>query len=310
MQDPKEGTGSTPNGLPEGQDATGTPPDATQAGQPSGEEPVPFTTINREDLTPELQQVFDNMNRDYTQKTQEMANMRQELGRSRSATQVGTLVMNHPELRPIVRRVSQGYSLQQAIGQNFYNQQPPQAPPAAIDPQEDPVGFIKQTVGQEIRAALGEVIPQLSDGLNQMRGFVQTSRANSEFEALCTKYPLARDIGSDTINLVRSQYQTAGGDPISMEEALVFLAKEEPAILGSGTPAVTRTNIPPKKTPGNPPVEPGGSGGEGGGGAPPEKPKGIKALQAKVFKILSDGEMTDDGYMRRLERRAAEDLGD
>lgn len=311
MQDPKEGTGSTPNGLPEGeQDAGGTPPDATQTGQPSGAEPDSFTTVSRDDLTPELQAVYDNMNRDYTRKTQEMSTQRQELGQLRNAAQVGQLVMTHPELRPIVRRVSQGYSLEEALGAQGAQTPQNQTPPVTIDPETDPTGFVKQIVGQEVRTALGEFMPQINERLSQVSGFVRTSRANAEFDALCQKHPLARDVGIETINLVRGQYQTAGGDPISMEEAFVFLAKDEPAILGSGAPATTKTSgTPPPKTPSNPPVESGGSGGAGGGGGkPPEQPKGIRALQQRVFKILTDGEMSDEGYQRRLERRAAEEL--
>lgn len=308
MEANREGNGSNPNGLPEDrQDAEGTPADATQTGQPSGTEPASFTQISRDDLTPELQQVWDNMNRDYTRKTQELSTQRQELGQLRNAAQVGQLVMTHPELRPIVRRVSQGYTVSEALGgQGAPAPQTP--PPADINPETDPVGFIKQTVGQEVRAALGEFMPRISEGLSQVRGFVQTSRANAEFEALCQKHPLARDIGIEHINVVRSQYQTAGGDPITMEEAFVFLAKDEPAILGSGAPPASRSAAPPRKTPSNPPVESGGSGGEGGGGKPPEQPKGIRALQKKVFEILSAGEMSDEGYMRRVERRAAEEL--
>jgi len=294
----KNGAGSKPDSLPAaGQDAAGTPPEPKPTGQPSGAEPGSFTTVNRDTLPPELQKVYDHMNRDYTQKTQAISSERSQFSAQRDAARVGTLVMQNPELRAIVRRVADGGSVADAVPQSPTAPQPQPEP----DPETDPLGYIDNRIETKMRSVLGEFMPKINEGLSQVRGYVQRSQADSEFERLCAKYPLARDIGSDAVNMVRGQYRTAGGAPISMEDAYAFMAKEEPAILGSGAPQVT--------IPADPPVESGGSGGEGGGGGkPPEQPRGIRALQAKVKTILSAGEMTEDGFDRRLARRVVEEI--
>lgn len=302
----KEGATSTPKSLPGEQETDGTPSTPPQTDQPSGSESESFSTVNRDGLSPELQAMYDNMQRAFTQKTQEIANERSQISALRNEAQVGRLVMQNPELRTVVRKVADGYSVTDAIPQGSGAPQP--QPQPEIDPETDPLGYIDQRIETKMRSVLGEFMPKITDGLSQVRGFVAQSQANTEFEQLCAKYPLARDIGSDSINYVRSQYQTAGGAPIGMEDAYILLAKENPAILGSGTPqGLVKT---PPKAPANPPVESGSGGGGGSGRELPEAPSGVRAIQQRVRKILENGEMSEEGFTRRLARRAAEELSD
>jgi len=324
MQERTEGGASTQEGLSgdaqtqqggnqQSQQQTQQQPDGTQTQpkqteQPRGEDSGSFTTVRRDQLPPELQQKWDDMNRDYTRKTQALASERSRLEALRDQASIGQYVMTHPELRPIVRKVASGVPFNEALqGNQMQGQQTTDIP--EVDPEKDPVGFIKATVRGELKEVLGEYISPLREDLGQFKQYVQTGRVNAEYESLCAKYPLARDIGLDTINYTKSQYQLVDGSPISMEDAYLLIAKENPAILMP--PPTGGQTAAQAGTPKNPPVERGGARTATGQSTTERRAvQGVRALQQKVAEIIKAGEMNEEGFARRYERRLADELSE
>lgn len=240
---------STPKPLQQGdppvQDGAGTPPQAgTQeppVSQPGSESftSVDITTINRDDLTPAMQPVYDSMlemhsrmNTDYTQKTQAMASDRED-------AELWQSVQQHPVIRQRLGEML----LQVSSGQTLSPDAPP-APDVQVEPGPpaeepgSPQAIIRAVVREELRG----ILPDLKGGFAEVKevvGFMQNNQAQLEFNALAAKYPAAVAIGINRLNMFRSQYSGPGGNPVSMEQALGLMALSNPAIVQPAAAAAT-----------------------------------------------------------------------
>ena len=245
---------------------------------------VSLEDINRDDLTPQMQAVYDgllekaaNMDADYTQKSQQNAALRRD-------AETWRMVSQHPELSRVMNEAL--YNIDRGLPARGEQQQqsPQQEPP---DPNQDPVGFIREVVRTEIKGVLDEVLPPLQQGMQQVGAFVQNNQAKLEFDNLATQYPAAKGIGMEELNRVRSQYRDSYGRPVSMATALAIYAQDNPAILQRSQQQPVR--IQPKSPPVEPPRQQRGST------TPTPLPEGIRKLQADVAAQQKAGTIADLG---------------
>jgi hypothetical protein len=257
-------------------------------GEESGDEGFDFTQvrledINRDDLSPEMQVVYDdvlerasNMQADYTRKTQELAAIRRD-------AETWRMVAQHPELSRVMNealyRIDQGLPVR---GEQQQSQQPVETP----DPNTDPMGFLDNRIETKMRSLLQEFLPPLQQGIQQVTGDMQQRQAALEYNNLSAVYPGAKAVGFDELNRTRSQYRDSTGRPVSMETALHILSQGNPAL-------VQKTQMQPKPKPKNPPVEQPKQ--QRGSTVQTPLPEGIRKLQADVEARRKDGSLNDLG---------------
>ena len=276
-------------------------PDVTP-GQPGqsegGAAPGQFTSVNRDELPPELQGVYDNMHRDYTQKTMDVAEQRRVLDRQSELVQIGQFALQHPEISQQLHRAASG---QPAVQQQPQQQQP--ATEVVPDPETDPQGFFRYTVRTEVRDVVGEQLAPLLEQFQGVSTHLSRSQTNTEYQQLLQKHPWAAKVGADVLNMTRHRYQTPEGASMTMEQALYMLSGENPLLYfgqqtGQGVPTqdpTTMQQVPSaaggetgKK--GTPPVEmPGSTGGSSPAELPP--PEGFKKLQKSVKELGESGQL-------------------
>lgn len=239
--------------------------------------------INRDDLSPEMQGVYDwflsaysNMHGDYTRKTQDIAQVRRD-------AETWQMVAQHQDLLNLmseaIYRKQQGLPV---VGEQQQSQQQP-----TPDPNQDPVGFIRDVVRTEMKGILSEALPPLQQGLQQVTGFVQNNQAKLEFDNLANLYPAAKGIGMDELSRIQSQYRDASGRPVSMETALHIYAQGNPAVLQRTqrqAPAVK-----PKVAPVEKPQQQRGSTVQ------TPLPEGVRKLQDDVKARQKDGTIANLG---------------
>jgi len=194
--------------------------------QDSGEEQfydLDITDINRDTLTPEMRSAYDNMlemhgnmQAAYTQKTQNISALSRDAEAWRAIT-------NHPQLSKRVYDMI--YKVENNIPLDGATQQQEASPPP--DPQEDPEAYITNIVNKAVSDAVSPLLEQMG----QVTGFVRGNQANLEFQNLQAKYPAAKGIGLQSLRNVQSQYTGPSGNSISMEEALVLMARDDPSLL-------------------------------------------------------------------------------
>jgi len=271
-------------------------PEETQIQQPpeqpggeSGDEGFSFTQvrledINRDELTPPMQSVYDdllvranNMDADYTQKSQDNAAIRKDAETWRT-------VQQHPDLLRVMNeaiyRKDKGLPLDDVIPQQS---QQPESP----DPNTDPIGFMRDVIRTEMKTILGEALPPIQQGLQQVTGDMQQRQALLEFDNLANIYPAAKSIGIDEINRVRNLYRDQFGKPVPMATALAIKAQENPAILNRAQRQPARPQ--PKNTPVEQPKQKQGST------TPTPIPEGIRKLHDDVKARQKDGTIADLG---------------
>lgn len=207
---------------------------------------VGLEDINRDDLTPEMQSVYDDMLQkrasmqgDYTRKTTAASEVQRD-------AELWRQVMQHPELAKImtdaIYRIERG---QPASGEVHTS---PAEPP---DAETDPVAFIQHTIREGIREEVGKYLPDIRSAIGEVTQFTRGTQADQEFDILCAQYPGAELVGRAEIDRVRSQYQDSTGRPISMRKALGILALDQPLLLQqpSSPPGQTRTRKAPVEKP-------------------------------------------------------------
>lgn len=289
-----------PTQQPQPQPSEGTlvTPDVTpgQPGQPEGgTAPEQFTSVSRDELSPELQVAYDSMRRDYTQKTMDIAEQRRTLDGQNELVQIGRFALQHPDISQQLMRAASG---QPAVQQQSQQQQP--VVETVPDPETDPQGFFRHTVRTEVKNVIGDQLAPLMKQVQGMSTYLTRSQADTEYQQLLQKHPWASKIGADVLNMTRHRFNATDGTPMSMEQALYMLSGENPLLYfgqqtGQSVPVTTPTVTQPvvggegsKK--GTPPVEmPGGTGGGSSAGLPP--PEGFKKLQESVKKLGESGQL-------------------
>ena len=224
--------------------ANGTPDAPTSEDTARGQVSEPFSNvtledINRENLSPEMQAAYDNlsdkynnMNRDYTIKTQAIASVNKDAENWRTA-------INHSEIGPrlsdMVARATSGLPVEGPT----YTQSP--APTVQeIDPEANPMEYMLGQIDEKIQTAL----QPLQQAMGQVSGFVNNTQTQSEFQELAQKFPAIERLGVDQLNVLRSQYSTSTGQPLSLKQAVGLIAVDNPDILVSRPPASTIPKIP------------------------------------------------------------------
>lgn len=192
---------------------------------------VDITSINRDNLTPEMQPVYDqmlemhgNMNRDYTQNMQGMS-------QDRNDAELWRQVQSHPELAQ--RMGDMLYKYQNNIPLDEAPSYTPEPKPVeqTIDPEADPMGHILSETEKVVKREVAAALQPLMDQMAGVSGYVRGNQAQQEFDNLVTKHPVAGTIGMARLDSERRQYSDASGHPISMEKALHLMAVNQPGLL-------------------------------------------------------------------------------
>lgn len=272
----------------------------TQDGQ-TGEQPgggespknvtnISLEDVNRDDLAPEMQVVYDGllekgsaMQADYTRKTTELAGLRRDAEYWRT-------IQQHPELAEHINRAVYNVSQGMPLGTSVEQQAPAEKP--APDAEQDPEGYLKSIISQEVRAALGDVMPEIQKGIQNVTGYVASSQSRLEFDNIAAKYLAAKAIGLEEIQRVQQAYQH-NGRPISMEEALSLMALDNPDILRTGQASSQTTRG--KETV----VERPSSGAASEGSSEIVVPEGVTRLLKEARQLDTDGDTTLAGAARR-----------
>ena len=218
------------------------------------------------------------MQRDYTQKTQSVAQDRRDAANWR-------MIESNPELSRLVvnavQKMDQGLPLEQANSGS--------KPIEEIDPSDDPQAYLTSIIDDRLNRALQPLIQQMGGVAN----YVNTNQRDLEWQNLANKYPAAKTLSMDEVNAVRLQYRNADGTPISMEKAFALLAADRPEFLR------TADQIKTKPTDKKPRVErPASRSAEST--KPVEVPSGVKALQKEVMEDAKKGRLSLAGAMDKL----------
>jgi len=143
------------------------------------------------------------------------------------------------------------------------------------------MGAIETIVGKVVSEQLGQYIPSLQQGIQQVTGFVQDNQAQLEFDNLCNVFPAAKALGIGTLNQVRGQYSDSSGRQISMADALALLARDNPRLLQKQQPRIpqTRPKVPPVEQPRQ----------QRGSTIPTPPPEGVRSLRARMEEQRKSG---------------------
>jgi len=313
----KQDNGSTSEGVIQDGVATGNDqPTGTPAESPSPEQPVDgldsgaFTKVDRATLTPEMQAMYDNMNADYTQSKQTLAEQGRTLDTKRDFTAIGELVENNPVFNRLVwdeiaRQKGEGAAPGGAAAA-------PAAAPAAVPADVTNMSEEEQAGRAMISEEVLKVVTPLVNQINQLMGpvgkmsaYMSENQASTEYQLLVQKYPAAATIRPHELQSKQLQYSRPGGGSISIEEAFVLMAGDNPALL-TAKPNETPTG-------GEPPVAGRAGrtgvtgverGGAGTGGAEPTgsfapNTSGYQNLKAAAAKLVADGTGSIENAMQR-----------
>lgn len=227
--------------------------DTSQSGEPtgSGTDSQAFTQIDREQLTSELQQRWDQMNTDYTSKTQALADRVRQADADRQFAAVGKLVEQNPAVNKLVwdavNRLRAGESLSDTPAPATQA-----TSPATQDQMSPEEAAGRRMIQEEIQTALKEFMPQIMNPLQSVMGVMHQNQARTEYELLVQKYPAAKAILPNELEGVRLRYKREDNSPISLEEAFIMMAGQNPALLtakpdsppGASTTTTTTTTPP------------------------------------------------------------------
>lgn len=225
-----------------------------------------FTDVSRESLNEDQQKRYDEMQADYTRKTQLIADRGRQMDAEHSLAEIGRLVEDNPIINDVVWSTVE----QLKAGNPPDNQitQPPPATQTQADPNMSPEEVAGRAMIREevltVMNPLAEVVNKLAQSVGGVTSYMQDNQANAEYAALCTKFPAAKSLTPQQIQATQMRYKTAAGTPIPMQDAFVLMAANNPAML-TATPST-----PPSG--GTPPAE--GTPPAGGGGIPPSTERG------------------------------------
>jgi len=231
--------------------------------QPVGQGSDSFTQIDRSSMSAEMQETFDNMNRDYTQTKQQLADERRQLDAMRTNADLGQLVSENPVINKLVYeavgRLQSGQPIDNPFGETA-NQQSQQSRPASNMSEEEIAG--RALVREEARLAaldaMKEFMPSIMQPLNQVSQYVRQNQAQTEYDVLCQKYPNAKSVSPMALQSTQLKYQRADGTPISLEEAFVMNARANPSLLTAQPNQSPSQGVAVKTS--RPVVEQGGAG--------------------------------------------------
>ncbi len=276
--------------------------------QSVGQDSDAFSGIDRATLSPEMQGMYDSMNKDYTKSKQALATQEQGWDERRDFAAIGEMIENNPALNSLVWdhigrvRAGQNTGAQPSAPQSNATANVGVTPQQGELSPEEVAG--RTMISEEVMKVVGPLIEQmqqLAGPVNQMTTYMSQNQANTEYELLCAKYPAAKTVRPQELQTVQLKYNRTGGAPITTEEAFLLYAATNPALL-SAQAGQTAAG-------GDPPVV-GGSGNTGptgverggaGGGSGTFKPgtRGFAELKKTAAQLLKDG---TDGVANAVNR--------
>lgn len=190
--------------MPEPEETTEMETDETEQDD-GNQESTDFESINPDDLPEALRPIYDNMLADYTRSKQELSVYENEVGTLRQDSETLEYLLSNPDIRKI------------AMGMDSGEQQKVVEQPK-IDPQTDPAGYLAQMVENAVSKQVTTAIGDLKNTLTPLISDRNQQMAKTEWEAVLTKYPSARDINVTLVN------NKLGQNPnLSLEEAAILV---------------------------------------------------------------------------------------
>lgn len=239
----------------DGSDVTQDQPNETQDAsqsteQPSDQDSVPFSNIDRDSLSPEMQGMYDNMNAHFTQSNQDNAETRRQLDEERNYAAVGRLVEENPAVNELVwneiYRARAGEAPLEGANVS-HSPQPDGQPPEGMSPDEVAA---RKMIADVVQQVLATNMPQYLKPMETIHRTMQQTQAQTDYDLLCQKYPAAKTIRPNELQVVQMRYKRADGSAISVEEAYTMMAAKNPLLL-TAVP-----NQPPSQTGGTKPTVP------------------------------------------------------
>ena len=216
-------------------DDTDTEPSEQSASDDSGEEDglagVTLNDLDRDDLTPEMQSVYDNLVEQNNNMNAGFTQARQSSAQNLADAERWQTIENDP-------------TLAKAVGDAIYRRDNglPPVGAAAVEPEPEvmpdqetePEAYFRALMRQEMQSVLGEVIPGLKEEIGTVSNHVKGQQANFEFTNLVDKYPAAASLGIAKLTAIRNQYPPAAGGAMPLEKAFHLAAMDNPALLATG----------------------------------------------------------------------------
>lgn len=242
-------------------DQTGGTPGESQSSEQGGGQPSgAFTGVDRATLTPDMQAMYDSMNGDYTQKNQALAEAQKLVDARRDFAAIGELVEQNPAINKLVW---------DAVAQQRSGQPSPEPIQPNIQPNNFGAGVVPQgdaspeelagraMISEEVMKVVGPLMQKiegLTGPVGQMSTYMANNQAATEYQLLCQEFPSAATIRPQELQSTQLQYSRPGGGSITIREAFLLKAGENPALLAAK----------PNETPVGTPPAGGGVGGNTG----------------------------------------------
>lgn len=202
---------------------------------------VTLDDINRDDLTPDMQSVYDsfteqrdNMNAGFTQ-------ARQTASQNLADAENWQMIENDPVLAKAINdaiyRRDNGLPMDGGV-------EPKEKEPEALPSQEDdPEGYLEALMLRTVNKALDTRLPSLQEEIGTVSRHVRGQQTNLEFVNLVAKYPAAESLGLGKLNAIRNRYPQ-----MPLEEAFHLAAMKNPALLSKGEQTASGKTVVKKPT--------------------------------------------------------------
>lgn len=167
-----------------------------------------YDEINPEDLPENVRASYERLLAEYTRSRQELAQHEIDRSRYEEDSSILETLLSDPDISARAMELfNNGGQAQQKV-----------APKNDIDPQADPMGWLQNEINIGVRNAIQGVIPAIKNELTPLLSQNEQRMVESEFRALVSEFPAAKDIGMNQILGVMQQHPT-----LNMQQALTMI---------------------------------------------------------------------------------------
>lgn len=192
---------------------------------------VTLQDINRDDLSPEMQAAYDNLETQYGSMQGDYTRSKQTMADNRRAAEAWASIESNPQL---LRTLNDAiYKLDNGIPLDGQQSREQEVPPKPKPPsqEDDPEGYLKHMMREVFDEALAEKIPGLEQKIGTVTHYVRGQQTNLEFDNLVGQYPAVKNFGLEGLDRIRNQYQRSGGGVMTLRNALGIAAIDDPTLL-------------------------------------------------------------------------------
>lgn len=217
----------------------------------SGEEDelanVTLNDIDRDSLSPEMQSAYDDLVGQRDNLNQGFTQARQSSAASLADAERWQMIEEDPQLAKVLTDAI--YRRDNGLPLEWDGSEPKEKEQEELPNQEtNPEGYLRGLMRQEMREALGDVIPSLRDEIGTVSNHVKGQQANLEFANLVTKYPAVESLGLNKLNAIRNRYTSSNGGAMPLEQALHLAAMNDSTLLAQGDKTASGKSADKKST--------------------------------------------------------------